>query len=82
MNLFSPSWHLSGSNNYLILIPVPSFGYSVPYLRDHSGLGQALAYIRQLQACLDLSPAEVDQVNKKHAEVAILRSSSFQVILK
>ena len=72
----------SGSNNYLILIPVPSLGYSVPYLRDHSGLGQALAYIRPLQARLDLSPAEVDQVNQKHAEVAILRSSNFQVILK
>ncbi|CAB4025774.1 PREDICTED: uncharacterized protein LOC107327085 [Paramuricea clavata] len=54
----------SGSNNCLILIPVPSLGYSVPYLRDHSGLGQALAYIHPLQARLDLSPAEVDQAPK------------------
>jgi hypothetical protein len=59
---------LSGSNNYLILIPVPSLGYSVPYLRDHSGLGQALAYIRPLQARLDLSPAEVDQIERPQPE--------------
>ena len=59
---------LSRSNNYLILIPVPSLGYSVPYLRDHSGLGQALAYIRPLQARLDLSPAEVDQIERPQPE--------------
>jgi hypothetical protein len=72
----------SGGGFEILRIPVPSLGYSVPYLRDHSGLGQALAYIRPLQARLDLSPAEVDQVNQKHAEVAILRSSNFQVIQK
>ena len=53
----------SGSNNDLILIPVPASGYSVPYLRDSSGLGQALAYIRPVQVSLDLSPVEVDEVN-------------------
>ena len=53
----------SGSNNELILIPVPATGYSVPYLRDSSGLGQALAYIRPVQVSLDLSPIEVEEVN-------------------
>jgi hypothetical protein len=52
----------NGSNNDLILLPAPSSGYSVPYLRDHSGLSQALAYIRPLQAHLDLLPVEADEV--------------------
>ena len=33
-------------------------GYSVPFLRDAAGLGQALAYIRPLQMDLDSSAVE------------------------
>ena len=37
----------------LVLIAPPPGGYSVPFLRDIAGLGQALAYIRPLQMDLD-----------------------------
>ena len=40
----------------LILVPFSSNGYSVSYLRDQAGLGQALAYIRPLQEKLYQSP--------------------------
>ena len=45
-----------GSNTTLATIIPPASGYSVPFLRDSSGLGQALAYIRPLQRDLDTSP--------------------------
>ena len=41
-----------------------STGYSVHFLRNESGLGQALAYIRPLQRSLDTSPSEVRAVNR------------------
>ena len=45
----------SGSpSSKLSLIPPPSGGYSVAFLRDAAGLGQALAYIRPLQKDLDM----------------------------
>ncbi|CAB4016556.1 G2 M phase-specific E3 ubiquitin- ligase [Paramuricea clavata] len=39
----------------LVIIHPPPIGYSVPFLRDLSGLGQALAYVRPLQRNLDLT---------------------------
>ena len=45
-----------GSNSLLSMIAPPPAGYSVPFLRDCSGLGQALAYIRPLQRDLDKNP--------------------------
>jgi hypothetical protein len=42
----------------LMLINAPVTGYSVKFLRDESGLGQAIAYIRPLQRNLDTSPLE------------------------
>lgn len=49
-----------GSNGCLVTITPPSSGYSVAFLRDCSGLGQATAYIRPLQRDLDTTPvAEV-----------------------
>lgn len=45
-----------GSNTILTTITPPASGYSVHFLRDSSGLGQALAYIRPLQRDLDRSP--------------------------
>ena len=45
-----------GSNSSLTTITPPASGYSVPFLRDSSGLGQALAYIRPLQRDLDSNP--------------------------
>ena len=45
-----------GSNTVLTTIIPPPSGYSVTFLRDSSGLGQALAYIRPLQHDLDRTP--------------------------
>ncbi|CAH3150960.1 unnamed protein product, partial [Porites evermanni] len=39
----------------VLLRPPASVGNSVEFLRDESGLGQALAYIRPLQRSLDVS---------------------------
>ncbi len=39
----------------LVLVPPPAAGYSVPFLRDTSGLGQALAYVRPAQRNLDIT---------------------------
>ena len=45
----------------LVLITPPATGYSVPFLRDSAGLGQALAYIRPLQKDIDLSVQIVEE---------------------
>ena len=46
----------------LVLITPPATGYSVPFLRDSAGLGQALAYIRPLQKDIDLSVEVVEEL--------------------
>lgn len=38
-----------------VIVP-PNSGYLVPFLRDSSGLGQAIAYIRPVQKDLDTTP--------------------------
>lgn len=43
-----------------LLTPPSNTGYSVQFLRDISGLGQAIAYIRPVQADLDSSSLELD----------------------
>ena len=50
---------LSPKDLYL-LVPPSNSGYSVQFLRDSSGLGQAIAYIRPVQADLDSSALELD----------------------
>ena len=45
----------------LTLINPPAGGYSVPFLRDAAGLGQALAYIRPLQQDLDTTAVEITE---------------------
>ena len=50
---------VTGSSSLLTVINPPSTGYSVPFLRDCSGLGQALAYLRPLQRDLNQSPLKV-----------------------
>ena len=40
-------------------------GYSVPFLRDSSGLGQAIAYLRPIQQSLDTTPLELDDSQEK-----------------
>ena len=50
-----------------LLTPPANSGYSVQFLRDVSGLGQAIAYIRPVQADLDSSFLELD--NDQQAEV-------------
>ena len=52
----------SGSPSFkLSLITPPTGGYSVPFLWDSAGLGQALAYIRPLQKDLDTSAFQSDE---------------------
>ena len=45
----------SPGKSLVLLRPPASVGYSVKFLRDESGLGQALAYARSLQRSLDVS---------------------------
>ena len=52
---------MGSPNSKLFLINPPAGGYSVPFLRDTAGLGQALAYIRPLQMDLDTSVGESAQ---------------------
>ena len=56
----------SGARNDLVVVTPPMAGYSVPFLRDQSGLGQALAYVRPLQSDLvvevDLGTATVSSL--------------------
>jgi len=54
----------SGMHNSLMVIIPPMGGYSVPFLRDQAGLGQALAYIRPMQKGLDMSDVVADVVIK------------------
>ena len=44
-----------GMSNELVLIEPPPSGYSVGFLRDIAGLGQAIAFVRLLQRNLDMS---------------------------
>ncbi len=43
----------------LVLIQPPRSEYSVPFLRDASELGQAIAFIRPIQNNLDVTPTAV-----------------------
>ncbi|XP_046860742.1 uncharacterized protein LOC124453968 isoform X3 [Xenia sp. Carnegie-2017] len=49
---------LSPKDLYLVTPPL-NIGYTVHFLRDSSGLGQAIAYIRPVQADLDSSSLEM-----------------------
>jgi hypothetical protein len=54
------------SNKEIILItPLPS-GYTVPFLRESSGIGQALIYVRPIQKSLATDPAPLFQVLYMH----------------
>ena len=44
----------------VIIRPPANVGYAVPFLRNESGLGQALAYIRPVQRNLDISTVALD----------------------
>ena len=46
--------------NDLIVIQPPRSGYSVPFLRDTAGLGQAIAFVRPIQINLDMQPEPLD----------------------
>ncbi|CAB4034448.1 Hypothetical predicted protein [Paramuricea clavata] len=54
------------SNKDLVVIHPPPSGYSVPFLREASGLGQALAYIRPIQSSLNM-----DQVQPNSSQVLL-----------
>ena len=47
-------------------------GYSVPFLRDSAGLGQALVYIRPLQKSLEITSVDVEDTEE---EVCIRKCS-------
>ena len=51
----------SPSTSLILIKPPPSGGYSVPFLRDSAGLGQALAYIRPLQRNLETSALVLEE---------------------
>ena len=53
---------LSPKDLYLITQP-SSCGYTASFLRDTSGLGQAIAHIRPIQADLDTTPIETTAGN-------------------
>ena len=44
----------AGARRSLEVIAMPPLGYTVPYLRE--ALGQAIAYMRPVQRCLDMTP--------------------------
>ena len=46
------------SPSELSIIPPPNSGYTVNFLRDCAGLGQAIAYIRPVQCNLNQDPIE------------------------
>ncbi|XP_028407185.1 uncharacterized protein LOC114529572 [Dendronephthya gigantea] len=52
-----------GHSSSLTVIQPPPTGYSVPFLRDSSGLGQALAYIRPLQRNLSKIFNQAEEIN-------------------
>ena len=47
-----------GAKEKLRLVSPPKSGYSVPFLRDLSGLGGAVTYIRPIQMDIQMSPVE------------------------
>ncbi|CAB3994772.1 PREDICTED: uncharacterized protein LOC107356592 [Paramuricea clavata] len=49
------------SNKEIILITPPPSGYTVPFLRESSGIGQALIYVRPIQKSLQTDPAPLFQ---------------------
>ncbi|XP_028390775.1 uncharacterized protein LOC114515675 [Dendronephthya gigantea] len=64
---------LGGNSSSLAVTPPPPSGYSVSFLRDASGLGQALAYVRPLQQDLDtkvnpVSDADLNTTNVQKVE--------------
>ena len=49
----------------LLVVKPPSTGYTVPFLRDGTSLGQALIYVRPIQQNLDMS----ELVNQENTSV-------------
>ena len=54
------------SNKKVVLITPPSSGYTVPFLRESSGISQALIYVRSIQKSLETDPAPLFQVLYMH----------------
>lgn len=60
-----------GMSNELVLIDPPPSGYSVPFLREIAGLGQAIAFLRPIQCNLDMTPCSSNTDNS--LEVSIVQ---------
>ena len=63
-----------------VIVP-PTCGYSVPFLRDSSGLGQAIAYIRPIQKDLDSTPLQptTEMRNSLLTEVYQIYENKFKI---
>ena len=59
---FEILWSGARNKDLVLLIPPPC-GYSIPFIRNSSGLGQALACIRPLQKSLDVSGKDKESVS-------------------
>lgn len=60
-----------GMSNELVIIDSPPNGYSVPFLRDIAGLGQAIAFLRPSQCNLDMTLSSSNTDNS--LEVSIVQ---------
>lgn len=57
------------SPSELTLIPPPPSGYTVKFLRDSAGLGQAIAFVRPLQC--NLNREAIKPVQSDHSQVGV-----------
>lgn len=69
------------SGNELVVIPPPPRGYSVPFLRSSSGIGQAILYVRPMQCKLDVSEEKSETVNYSQVKILFSYLSVLKVML-
>ena len=61
----------------MVVIKPPGSGYSVPFLRDNSGLGQAICYIRPLQKDLALDENVSDDDEETVSTGFVMATTTF-----
>ncbi len=66
--------------NDLMVIQPPCSGYSVPFLRDTAGLGQAIAFIQPVQIDLDMQPEQVMDIFEVHSEHLTIFIKHFAIV--
>ncbi|CAB4033249.1 Hypothetical predicted protein, partial [Paramuricea clavata] len=65
--------------NELMVIQPPRSGYSVPYLRDSAGLGQAIAFIRPIQTNLGMEPEPLMDSSEDTGSVPLVKCMNCEV---